>query len=94
MKYIQYIEPGIMWWLASMDIKPVEFEFACLREFLNHPHIRIFTGDANFKRFNICRDKEYELISVLKDGRSFKIGILDGNISEIPEWNPGLIVRP
>lgn len=93
MKYIQYIEPGIRWWVASMDIKPVEFEFSSLHEFLSHPHIRIFTNDTNFKRFNICRGSEYELISVLKNGRHCKLGVLDGDISEIPEWNPGLIVR-
>lgn len=94
MRYIQYIEPWIMWWLNTMDIKPVEFEFGSLHEFLSHPHIRIFTRDTNFKRFNICRGSEYELISVLKDGRSFKLGVLDGDISEIPEWSSGLIIKP
>lgn len=83
-----------MWWLSTMDIKPVEFDFCSLHEFLSHPHIRIFTRDANFKRFNISRGSEYELISVLKDGRSFKLGVLDGDISEIPEWNPGIIIKP
>lgn len=94
MKFIQYIHPWVMWGLSNMGVKPVEFEFCSLEEFLRHPHIRIYTTDDNFKKFNLCRGSEYELISVLKNGRTCKIGVLDGDITEIPEWNPQIIIPP
>lgn len=86
MKFMQYINEEYLLGLTLRGIKPVEFEFSCLNEFLRHPHIKYYTNDTNFKRFVICRDGHIELISELKNGMTYKIGILDGNIHEIPEW--------
>jgi len=72
--------------LQARGINPVRFNFESLEEFLRHPHIKFFTSDPNFERFVICRGSEYELISKLKSGKHYKLGVLDGNISEIPEW--------
>jgi len=87
MKFIQtFPDVYIRLHLAKLGVKPVEFEFVCLKDFLRHPTIRYHTQGASFKKFSICRDKLYELIVELKDGRTYKIGELEGNISEIPEW--------
>ena len=87
MKFIQHIpDVNTRLQLAKRGIIPVEFSFNCLRDFLRHEHIRYHTQGSQFKRFTICRDKEYELIVELTDGRTYKIGVLDGNIREIPEW--------
>lgn len=87
MIFIQYIEEKMMPILLAQKIKPVRFNFESLTEFLNHEFIRIFTADINFSEFVICRGySENELIVKLKDGRHHKIGFLDGNITEIPEW--------
>lgn len=88
MKFIQYFEPRYELALAERGVWKIKFDFCSLNEFKRHPHIQYYIRDPNFKRFTICRDKEYELISELKDGKTYKIGILDGNLSEIPEWNP------
>jgi len=88
MKFIQYIDPLVAVSLAKRGIFAFEFNFCSLKEFLGHPRIRFFTRDSNFKRFVLCRGKEIEVISELKDGRTFKLGVIDGDINEIPEWNP------
>ena len=88
MKFIQYVEERYIFPLKMRGVEIVTFEFCSLNEFLRNDFIKYFTRDNNFKRFTICRDQEYELISELKDGKTFKIGILDGNINEIPEWVP------
>lgn len=88
MRFIQHFPPEQEASLRIRGIHPVEFDFSTLKEFLNNEHIRYYTSDINFKRFTICRDAEYELISELKDGKTFKLGVLDGNITEIPEWRP------
>jgi hypothetical protein len=86
MLFVQHIEEKIMPLLAARGIKPLRFNFESLNEFLRHPFIQFFTKDKNFERFVICRDKEYELISQLKSGRHYKLGVLEGDIKEIPEW--------
>jgi hypothetical protein len=88
MRFIQYIPPFVALELAKRKIFSFEFNFCSLNEFLGHPRIQFFTRDKNFKRFVLCRGQEIEVISELKDGRSCKIGVLDGDMSEIPEWNP------
>ncbi len=86
MRFIQHINERDKFWLFSRGVKPVTFDFCSLNEFLSNSLIQILIKDKNFKRFTICRDKEYELISELKDGQTYKIGVLDGNMGEIPEW--------
>lgn len=87
MMFVQYIEDSMLPVLAERKIKPVRFDFSCLREFLNNSFIRYFTKDPNFSEFVICRNySENELIVKLKSGVHHKIGFLDGDISEIPEW--------
>lgn len=86
MKFIQHFPKEQEAYLYIKGIRPVTFDFSTLKEFLNNEFIKKCTLDTNFRRFTICRDSEYELISELKDGRTFKIGVLDGNMSEIPEW--------
>jgi len=87
MRFIQYIDPKNIIWLAKMGVKPVIFDFCSLDEFMRKPLIHVVVQDTNFKRFTICRAGwEYELISELKDGKTFKLGVLDGNMNEIPEW--------
>ncbi len=86
MEFIQHIEERIRPILAARGILPVRFKFGCLREFLRHSHIQLFTKDPDFERFVICRDSEYELISQLKSGKHYKLGVLDGDMTEIPEW--------
>jgi hypothetical protein len=86
MLFVQYIEERVLPILQERGIKPVRFNFGSLREFLNHSHIRFFTRDPNFERFVISRGSEYELISKLKSGKHYKLGTLDGDITEIPEW--------
>lgn len=88
MRFIQYIDPLCMVELAKKGVFGFEFDFCSLNEFLGHPRIRFYTRDSNFKRFVLCRGKENEVISELKDGRTFKLGVIDGDMSEIPEWNP------
>lgn len=89
MRFIQHLPHDQEISIRLRGVKPVEFDFHSLKDFLDNEHIRYYTGDVNFRRFTICRDKEYELISELKDGKTFKIGVLDGNITEIPEWVRG-----
>jgi hypothetical protein len=84
--FVQYIEDIMISRLSARNIKPVRFTFNDLHSFLSNEFIRRITDDPNFKEFVICRDLEYELIVKLKSGVHHKIGILDGNISEIPEW--------
>jgi len=86
MKFIQHLPENHLFELTIRGIRRVEFTFTSLRDFLGHEYIRFYTKDPNFKRFTICRDKEIELISELKDGRTFKLGVLDGDMREIPEW--------
>jgi hypothetical protein len=79
--------------LAEKNINPVKFNFRSLNEFLNHEFIRYFTKDALFSEFVLCRGySENELIVKKKDGTHYKIGFLDGNISEIPEWSGQKII--
>ncbi len=87
MVFVQYIEEKMVPILASRNIKPVKFNFGALNEFLNHEFIRFFTGDHRFAEFVICRNySENELIVKFKSGEHHKIGYLDGDITEIPEW--------
>lgn len=87
MRFAQHIDPKNIPWLAKIGVKPIVFDFCSLNEFMRQPLIQIVTKDLNFKRFTICRAGwEYELISELKDGKTFKLGVLDGNMNEIPEW--------
>jgi hypothetical protein len=86
MEFIQHIEERVKPILALRGISPVRFKFSCLREFLRNHHIQFFTKDTNFEKFVISRGSEYELISKLKNGKHYKLGILDGDIKEIPEW--------
>ena len=88
MVFIQYIEEKIMPILSSRNIKPVMFNFASLNEFLNNEFIRFFTSDPDFSEFVICRNySENELIVKRKNGEHHKIGFLDGDITEVPEWS-------
>lgn len=87
MKFIQYIDPLVVVSLAARGIFAFEFDFCSLNEFLDNSRIRFYTRDKNFKRFVVCRGVENELISELKCGRSYKLGVIDGDIYEIPEWN-------
>ncbi len=86
MQFIQYIDEDMVPLLAKRGIAPVRFSFCSLNEFLRHPYIQYFIKDKNFDEFVICRGAEFELISKLKSGKHYKIGVLDGNMSEIPEW--------
>lgn len=87
MLFVQYIEEKMIPILLSENIKPVRFNFCSLHEFLNHEFIRYFTGDPHFSEFVICRNySENELIVKRKNGEHHKIGFLDGDITEIPEW--------
>ncbi len=86
MKFIQYIPLNERIHCAKMGVVPVEFEFTSLREFNNHEFIRKLWNNDIFKRFTVCRDKEVELVAELKNGNTYKVGTLDGNIYEIPEW--------
>jgi len=87
MRFIQHIDPKNIIWLSKIGVKPIVFDFCSLNEFMRQPLVKIVTKDLNFKRFTICRSGwEYELISELKDGKTFKLGVLDGNMNEIPEW--------
>lgn len=87
MIFIQYIEDKMIPILAMRNIKPVIFNFTSLHEFLNHEFIRFFTKDTDFSEFVICRTySENELIIKRKNGEHHKIGFLDGDIKEIPEW--------
>lgn len=92
MKFIQHIDPKDILWLSMRGVRPTIFEFCSLNEFLRHPLIQIIIKDTNFKRFTICRGIEYELISELKDGKTYKIAVLDGDMSEIPEWGGQKII--
>ena len=79
--------------LAERKINPVKFNFSSLNEFLNNDFIRYFTKDPLFSEFVLCRGyAENELIIKRKDGTHHKIGLLDGNISEIPEWSGQKII--
>lgn len=86
MLFVQHIDEKIMPLVAARGIKPVRFNFESLNEFLRNPFIQFFTKDKNFRRFVICRDNEYEIISELKCGRLHKLGVVEGDITEIPEW--------
>lgn len=89
MKFIQHFPPDMEVTLAIQGIKRVEFEFRSLRDFLANEHIQRYIKDVNFRRFTICRSgSEYELISELKGegGRTFKVGVLDGDMRDVPEW--------
>lgn len=86
MKFIQHIPLYERVHCAKMGVVPLEFEFTSLRDFNYHPFIRRLWDNNIFKRFTICRHGEYELIAELKNGHTFLIGVLEGNISEIPEW--------
>ncbi len=88
MKFVQTFPIEHELAIRLRGVKPVEFEFTTLKEFLNNEHIRYYTKDVNFKRFTICRHGECELISELKNGNAYKVGVLDGDITEIPEWKP------
>lgn len=92
MRFIQHINPRDILWLSMRGVRPVKFEFCSLNEFLRHSFIQIIIKDTNFKRFTICRGIEHEIISELKDGKTYKIGVLDGNMSEIPEWGGQKII--
>ena len=87
MRFVQYIEEAMIPILSKRNVKPVIFDFCALNEFLNHEFIRYFTADSIFSEFVICRGySENELIVKRKDGSHHKIGVLDGDIKEIPEW--------
>ena len=93
MIFVQYIEERMIPILALNNIKPVKFNFSALNEFLNHEFIRFYTGDYNFSEFVICRNySENELIVKFKSGQHHKIGFLDGDITEIPEWSGQKII--
>jgi len=93
MIFLQYIEEKMMPILAREKIKPVKFNFNSLGDFLNNEFIRRFTKDHNFSEFVICRGYcENELIVKLKSGVHHKIGFIDGDIKEIPEWSGQKII--
>ena len=73
--------------IFQKNIKPVKFEFSSLHDFLNNEFIRYFTKDPLFCEFVLCRSyAENELIVKRLDGKHYKIGLIDGDIKEIPEW--------
>lgn len=93
MVFIQYIEEKMLAILAERNIKPVMFNFGSLYEFLNNEFIRFFTADSNFSEFVICTGySDNELIVKLKSGVHHKIGFIDGDIKEIPEWSGQKII--
>jgi hypothetical protein len=93
MFFLQYIEEKMLPILAARNIKPVKFNFSSLNEFLNNEFIRFFTRDPRFSEFVICRNySENELIVKFKTGDHHKIGFLDGDIIEIPEWSGQKII--
>lgn len=93
MIFIQYIEEKMIPILAERNINPVKFNFGSLREFLNNEFIRFFTRDPNFSEFVICRNYSgNELIVKFKSGNHHKIGLLDGDIKNIPEWSGNKVI--